>query len=144
MLAAPVDEDVAAFVGAETRLPGRVVSSEEGVAVVDVGGGQVEAVSALPPGRAVLCCLRPEDVTLWSVGPGAVPTKVVSSARNQLTGRVSRMVAQGSLVRVSIDCGVTLVATITRTSAADMGLAEGATVLATFKASAVHLIPLAG
>ena len=144
VLAAPVDEDVAAFVGAETRLPGRVVSSEEGVAVVDVGGSQVEAVSALPPGRAVLCCLRPEDVTLWSVDPGAVPTKVVSSARNQLTGRVSRMVAQGSLVRVSIDCGATLVATITRASAADMGLAEGATVLATFKASAVHLIPLAG
>jgi tungstate transport system ATP-binding protein len=144
VLAAPVDEDVATFVGAETRLPGRVVSSEEGVAVVDVGGSHVEAVSALPPGRAVLCCLRPEDVTLWSVDPGAVPTKVVSSARNQLTGRVSRMVAQGSLVRVSIDCGATLVATITRASAADMGLAEGATVLATFKASAVHLIPLAG
>ena len=144
VLAAPVDEDVATFVGAETRLPGRVVSSEEGVAVVDVGGSHVEAVSALPPGRAVLCCLRPEDVTLWSVDPGAVPTKVVSSARNQLTGRVSRMVAQGSLVRVSIECGATLVATITRASAADMGLAEGATILATFKASAVHLIPLAG
>ena len=144
VLAAPFDEDVAAFAGAETRLPGRVVSSEEGVVVVDVGGSQVEAVSALPPGRAVLCCLRPEDVTLWSVDPGVVPTKVLSSARNQLTGRVSRMVAQGSLVRVNIDCGATLVATITRASAADMGLAVGATVLATFKASAVHLIPLAG
>jgi tungstate transport system ATP-binding protein len=144
VLAAPFDEDVAAFVGAETRLPGRVVSSEEGIAVVDVGGSQVEAVSALPPGRAVLCCLRPEDVTLWSVGVQPVPTMGVSSARNQLTGPVSRMVAQGSLVRVSIDCGATLVATITRASAADMGLAEGATVLATFKASAVHLIPLAG
>jgi tungstate transport system ATP-binding protein len=144
VLATPFDEDVAAFVGAETRLPGRVVSSEEGVAVVDVGGSQVEAVSALLPGRTVLCCLRPEDVTLWSVDPGAVPTKVVSSARNQLTGRVSRMVAQGSLVRVSIDCGATLVATVTRASAADIGLSEGATILATFKASAVHLIPLAG
>jgi tungstate transport system ATP-binding protein len=144
VLAAPFDEDVAAFVGAETRLPGRVVSSEEGVAVVDVGGSHVEAVSALPPGRAVVCCLRPEDVTLWSVGSQAVTTKVVSSARNQLTGRVSRMVAQGSLVRVSIDCGPTLVASITRASAIELGLAEGATVLASFKASAVHLIPLAG
>ena len=144
VLAAPVDEDVAAFVGAETRLPGRIVSSEEGVAVVDVGGSQVEAVSALPPGRAVLCCLRPEDVTLWSAGPGPNLTMAVSSARNQLIGRIARIVAQGSLVRVSIDCGATLVATITRASAADMGLAEGAAVLATFKASAVHLIPLAG
>ena len=111
---------------------------------MDVGGSQVEAVSTLPPGRAVLCCLRPEDVTLWSVGSPAVPTKIVSSARNQLTGHISRMVAQGSLVRVSIDCGTTLVASITRTSATDMGLVEGTAVLATFKASAVHLIPRAG
>ena len=35
--AAPFDEDVAAFVGAETRLPGRVVSAHEGIAQVDVG-----------------------------------------------------------------------------------------------------------
>jgi molybdate transport system ATP-binding protein len=54
------------------------------------------------------------------------------------------MVVQGSLVRVSIDCGTTLVASITRASATDMELAEGTAVLATFKASAVHLIPLAG
>jgi molybdopterin-binding protein len=47
-------------------------------------------------------------------------------------------------VRVSIDCGTTLVASITRASAVEMGLADGAPVLATFKASAVHLIPLAG
>ncbi len=164
VLSAPLDEDVAAFVGAETRLPGRVVSAHEGVAVVDVGGCQIEAVSAVGPGRAVLCCLRPEDVTLWSGvvegllageasgpvagSPGTSATgplpRAVSSARNQLPGSVSRMVAQGSLVRVSIDCGIPLVASITRASAEDMGLAPGGRVLVTFKASAVHLIPLAG
>ena len=143
VLAAPLDEDVATFVGAETRLRGRVVSSDEGVAVVDVGGMHVEAVSPLAPGRAVLCCLRPEDVTLWSSGSQPIPSSVASSARNQLRGRVSRIVTQGSLVRVSVDIGTTLVASITRASAADLGLAEGATVLATFKASAVHLIPIA-
>src|SRR5664279_455239 len=144
VLAEPLDEDVAAFVGVETRLRGRVISSEEGVAVVDVGGMHVEAVSALAPGRDVLCCLRPEDVTLWSSGSQAAPSSVASSARNQVRGRVSRMVTQGSLVRVSVDIGSTLVASITRASAADLGLVEGAAVLATFKASAVHLIPLAG
>ena len=164
VLAAPVDAEVAAFVGAETRLPGRVVSAHEGVALVDVGHCQIEAVSAVQPGRAVLCCLRPEDVTLWSVddrgsGSGdvaqrlsrssgtsaaATPTKFVSSARNQLPGSVARMVPQGSLVRVSIDCGIPLVASITRASAADMELEEGEKVVATFKASAVHLIALTG
>jgi len=164
VLSAPLDGDVAAFVGAETRLPGRVVSAHEGVALVDVGGCQIEAVSAFGPGRAVLCCLRPEDVTLWSgdlrgllageasgplsgspgtSAPGELP-RVVSSARNQLPGSVSRMVAQGSLVRVSINCGILLVASITLASAADMGLAQGGRVVVTFKASAVHLIPLAG
>jgi tungstate transport system ATP-binding protein len=162
VLSAPLDGDVAAFVGAETRLPGRVVSTHEGIALVDVGQCQVEAVSAVQPGRSVLCCLRPEDVTLWSIdgrgsGTGEVgprlsgspgdsaadaPARFVSSARNQLPGRVSRTVSQGSLMRVSIDCGIPLVASITRASAADMELEEGASVVATFKASAVHLIPL--
>jgi len=165
VLSAPLDEDVAAFVVAETRLPGRVVSAQEGIALVDVGPCHIEAVSAVQPGRAVLCCLRPEDVTLWSMdgfgprgagdeggqdsgSPGesaaAAPTRFVSSARNQLPGRVSRTVSQGSLMRVSIDCGIPLVASITRASAADMGLEEGKKVIATFKASAVHLIPLTG
>lgn len=164
VLSAPLDGDVAAFVGAETRLPGRVVSTHEGIALVDVGQCQIEAVSAVQPGRSVLCCLRPEDVTLWSIdgrgsGTGEVrrrlsgspgdsaaeaPARFVSSARNQLPGRVSRTVSQGSLMRVSINCGIPLVASITRASAADMALEEGKKVIATFKASAVHLIPLAG
>jgi len=59
-------------------------------------------------------------------------------------GRISRIVTQGPLVRVSVDCGVPLIASITRASAVEMGLAEGGEVVATFKASAVHLIPLAG
>jgi molybdopterin-binding protein len=54
------------------------------------------------------------------------------------------MVAQGPLVRVTIDCGIPLVASITRASAEEMGLAPGGRVLVTFKATAVHLIPLAG
>jgi tungstate transport system ATP-binding protein len=146
------------------RLAGRVVSAHDGIALVDVGGCRIEAVSAVQPGREVLCCLRPEDVTLWSVddrglpaggvsrqlsgSPGTsasdAPPRFMSSARNQLPGHVSRMVPQGSLVRVSIDCGIPLVASITRASAIDMGLAEGGEVVATFKASAVHLIQLAG
>ena len=161
VLAAPVDEAVAAFVGAETRLPGRVAAMQDGIALVDVGSCRIEAVSELPPGRAVLCCLRPEDVTLWSVdGPAAEPGeprpgraastapgeapragRIASSARNQLPGRVTRMVPQGSLVRVSLDAGIPMVASITRASVTDMRLAEGDPVLVTFKASAVHLIP---
>jgi len=72
------------------------------------------------------------------------PAGAASSARNRLPGRISRIVTQGPLVRVSVDCGVPVIASITRASAVEMGLAEGGDVVATFKASAVHLIPLAG
>ena len=148
VLAAPVDGDVAAFVGVETRVHGRVVEARDGLAVVEAAGHHLEAVSSVGPGRSVLFCLRPEDVTLWSgdhPGPGDRPGSgaALSSARNRLPGRVSRITPSGPLVRVSVDCGVPLVALITRASADEMGLAVGRPVVATFKATAAHLIPLA-
>jgi len=148
VLAAPVDGDVAAFVGVETRVHGRVVEARNGLAVVEAAGHHLEAVSSVGPGRAVLFCLRPEDVTLWSgdhLGPGdrSGSGAALSSARNRLPGRVSRITPSGPLVRVSVDCGVPLVALVTRASADEMGLAVGRPVVATFKATAAHLIPLA-
>jgi tungstate transport system ATP-binding protein len=145
---APADQDVAAFVGVETVIPGLVISSSEGVLIVDAGGLHLEAVGAAAPGRAVLLCLRPEDITLWQ-GDGSPP----SSARNRLDGRVVRFTPQGPLVRVVIDCcgstpsqagklsvGFPLVALVTRASARELDLQEGQPVTASFKASAVHLI----
>jgi molybdopterin-binding protein len=64
-----------------------------------------------------------------------------SSARNQLSGRILRIAPSGPLVRVVVDCGVPVVALITRGSANDMKLVEGQAVTASFKATAVHIIP---
>ncbi len=64
-----------------------------------------------------------------------------SSARNRFMGRIRRLIPQGALMRVVIDCGYTVTALITRASAQEMGLVEGMEIVATFKASAVHLIP---
>jgi tungstate transport system ATP-binding protein len=47
-------------------------------------------------------------------------------------------------MRVEIDCGFQLVASITRRSMEDLGLVAGASVVASFKATAVHLIPRGG
>ena len=145
VLASPIDEDVAAFVGIETRVRGMVTAVKDGVAVVDTGACRVEAtlpedgVRTIAPARPVLCCLRPGDVTLWSAG-SLGPS---SSARNRLDGRITGLAPQGSTVRVTIDCSFPLVALITRASADEMALEEGQQVTAVFKASAVHLIPLA-
>jgi tungstate transport system ATP-binding protein len=133
---APGDEEVAAFVGVETVIAGVITAAQEGLLTVEAKGHKLEAVGELPAGRPVYFCLRPEDVTLL---PGErLPA---TSARNRLTGRIQLLLPQGLLVRVVMDCGFPLVALVTRASAREMGLAEGMSVTAAFKASAVHLIP---
>ncbi len=131
----PADPEVAAFVGVETIVAGRVIACEEGRAIVEVNGIHLEAVGELPAGREVLFCLRPEDVTIW-VGK-EIPA---SSARNRLSGTIKRLTPQGPLLRVVVDCGFMLTALVTRASAREMNLKEGMEVIASFKASAVRLI----
>ena len=134
---APSDSDVAAFVGMEMIIPGQVTACQEGQVIVEAQGRSFEAVGEVAAGHLVYLCLRPEDVTLWLPSPSA---ERKSSARNHLTGQISRLTQQGPLVRVWIDCGFLLTALVTRTSAQELGLVEGRDVEATFKASAVHLI----
>lgn len=133
---APSDGDVAAFVGVETVIAGKVSASQDGQILVAADGLQLEAVGQAPIGTPVLFCLRPEDITLSTSDQIAV-----SSARNRLQGRIQQMSPSGPLVRVVVDCGVRLVALITRGSAMEMKLTEGQAIIATFKATAVHLIP---
>jgi len=136
IFSAPADAEVAAFVGVETVIAGRVTQAQEGLLTIQAHGFTLEAVGDFSAGRSVLFCLRPEDVTLWAeAGMGK------GSARNQLTGKITRMTLQGPLVRIIVDCGFPLVSLVTRASAKQMGLGEGQPVTATFKASAVHLIP---
>jgi molybdopterin-binding protein len=133
---APSDGEVAAFVGVETVISGKVAVSHGGQVIVEANGLSLEAVGDIPTGTQVLFCLRPEDITL-SISSGTS----ISSARNHINGRITRMTPSGPLVRVVIDCGLPVVALITRGSANDMKLKEGQPVTAIFKATAVHLIP---
>ena len=133
---APSDGEVAAFVGVETVIAGKVAASQNGQIIVEADGLHLEAVGDAPTGTSVLFCLRPEDITL-SHADGSI----VSSARNHLNGRIMLMTPSGPLVRVVVDCGLPVVALITRGSANEMKLMEGQPVTATFKATAVHLIP---
>jgi len=133
---APADTDVAAFVGVETVIAGRVLESRDGYLVVQAEGLLLEAIGDAVAGREVFLCLRPEDVTLFP--EDSAPQ---SSARNRLKGVVRRVVPQGPLARLVLDCGFPLVALVTSASLREMALSEGQPVVAAFKASAVHLIP---
>jgi tungstate transport system ATP-binding protein len=132
----PTDAEVAAFVGVETVIAGKVAACDNGQIIVEANGVNLEAVGDISVGTQVLFCLRPEDITL-SISDRASG----SSARNQLSGHILRMAPSGPLVRVVVDCGLPVVALITRGSAKDMKLVEGQAVIASFKATAVHLIP---
>ncbi len=135
---APVDEQVASFVGVETIAPGRVRSMADGLAVIEVGGATVQAAVSGPAlAGEVLVCLRPEDVVVELGGPEGHRT----SARNHLRGAVRRIVSTGSHVRMVLDCGFTLAAFVTKQSLEELGLDLGDEAWASFKATAVHLIP---
>jgi molybdate transport system ATP-binding protein len=82
-----------------------------------------------------LLCLRPEDVTLFSQADIGK-----SSARNHISGQVTKISPQGSLLKISIDGPVPLVALVTRSSVKELGLEVGGPVFAAFKASAIHVI----
>lgn len=139
----PINESVATFVGIETILRGWVESQDGGFAKVRVGSGQcIAAASALPKGTAVTVCIRPEEVTLLAPARGTAPElfQQPSSARNHFPGQVTRILPWGAAFKVHLDCGFPLVAFVTRPSIEVLGLNEGMTVLATFKATAVHVI----
>lgn len=139
----PIDVEVAELVGVETVLAGRVIKSEGGQVILDVCGILVEAVGSARLDQEILLLLRPEDVTLW-MGHD-LP---ISSARNCLMGEVTRIIPQGPLVRVVVQCHghnrhqyVQVTALITRASARQMELETNKQISLTFKASAIHLIP---
>jgi tungstate transport system ATP-binding protein len=129
----PRNREVAEFVGVENIIDGVIVSSEDKVATIDIGGRLIEAISDYAAGEEVCACVRPEDITI-------ALSEVSSSARNSFTGEITRVVAVGPLARVEIDCGFPLIALVTKRSAEELGLEKGKQVFATFKATGVHII----
>ena len=133
----PVDEDVASFVEAGNIMQGVVKAQSEGLASVNLGEQQLYTVSNLTIGTKVTMFLRPEDITI------SLPTSQTSysSARNNFAGKVVKAFPLGSQIRVSLDCGFPLVVLITKRSWEDLGLEVSKAVVASFKASSIHIIP---
>jgi len=138
VFSAPADVEVARVVGTENVLEARLARRSEGLAVVRAG--PVELVAVDPGGLEdeAYACIRAEEIVLEGA-PGA-PT----SAQNLLSGVVVGRADEGPLVRVRMDCGVPLVALVTRASAERLGLFPGRAVAALVKAPAVRLVPRTG
>jgi tungstate transport system ATP-binding protein len=130
----PDSEFVANFVGTETILEGAVRSSKAGLLEISVAGRIIEAVGDFSPGQNVYCCLRPENIT---VSP-TLPEKI--SARNVFEAKIKKIVRQAFFYKMILDCGFPMVAYITVSSCEDLGLCEGSMAVASFKATAVHVM----
>ena len=129
----PQNEDVARFVGMENIMGGVIIANNDGIAMVNIGGNAIQAISGYPVGKEVYACIRPEDITL-------ALSSTQSSARNSFQAKVTRVTTLGPLSRVEIDCGFRLVALVTKISAEELNLQEGREVYATFKATGVHIM----
>ncbi len=130
----PQNRSVARMAGVENILEGTITENEGGLASVDIAGIMVSAPSQLPRGTPVTVYLRPEDITFH----GKDGTR--TSARNEITGRIIKVVPIGPMVRVTVDTGVKLTAVITQRSFEDLGLALGEETGVAFKASAIHVL----
>jgi molybdate transport system ATP-binding protein len=105
---------------------GRLRTADGDLTVAWPGGG--EALDE------VTATLRPADISLHRRQPEGSP-------RNVLEGRIVDVAIEGERVRVRLDTHPPLVAEITRGSAERLGLSEGQTWWASFKAVEVHLNP---
>ncbi len=125
----PLTSYVAAFAGVNL-FRGSARPLDGGLSAVDVDGATL-VIPGTVSGRVALV-VDPDSVVLSHARPD-------SSARNSLYGPVTGIVPDGPALRVSVASSPPIVARITRRSADELGLAGGALVHATFKASEVRV-----
>ncbi|MCX5906361.1 MAG: ABC transporter ATP-binding protein, partial [Deltaproteobacteria bacterium] len=109
-------------------------------ALMETGGAGaevsfLEAAGHARPGERVFCCIRPEYVT---ISPGWRHDR--SSARNAFPAIINKISPAGPFHKVHLNGGFPLVAYVTVQSIEDLDLQVGATVTASFRATAVHMI----
>ncbi|MFD9101745.1 ABC transporter permease [Streptomyces virginiae] len=111
------------------------IASADGLALA--AGGRLVVAEALPEGDQALAIIAPEAVSVHRDRPGGSP-------RNVWRGTVREITAVGSRLRVLIASpdAPDLVAEITPDAAAELGLADGAEVWTSVKATEVTLVRL--
>ncbi len=119
----PRTDYVARLVGL-SLLPG----TGEGTTVRLDGGGRVTVAGETA--GPVLVAVRPESVALWPVRPEGSP-------RNTWPVRLAGATPHGATVRCELEGEVPLLADVTAAAFAEMGLAPGAQLWATVKASEI-------
>lgn len=132
----PINEFVANFLGVETILYGKITSKRDGLCIVNINNQKLEVVSDLEKGENVIACIRPENVTLFKY---SLKTPL-SSARNSFVATIKDISSYGLVYRVVMDCGFNLTSFITRESLERLNLKIGEKIIASIKATSIHLL----
>jgi molybdate transport system ATP-binding protein len=130
LVAAPANAFVASFTGANL-LHGTARPAADGLTEIVLDDGR-SAFSADPGAGRVAVAVYPWEVAVARAEPS-------DSAVNHIRGEIRSLVGLGNRVRVRVG---PLTAEITAASAERLGLREGETVVASFKATAARLVPL--
>ncbi len=130
----PKDQKIARFVGVQNIIPGRVVSREGGLTMVEAKGRLIVSATPPPAGK-VAVVIRGEDISLHQRKPG------YEEAENLFSARVTRIEFMAPFVNVVVDSGCDLVALVTARRAEALGLAVGMEVWVSLPARVVHLVP---
>jgi molybdate transport system ATP-binding protein len=131
----PRSRYAAEFLGVNV-LEGEIVSRQGGIAELSVDGMRIAVVDSGADSRARVI-LHPREIVISIAAPAG-------SARNVLRGPVTELLAEGAggeQVRVRLGTRPALTAEITRRSAEALGLSPGLEVYASFKASAMSVLP---
>ena len=130
----PRSAPVAALMG-QNWLPGTATAHDGEVWSIDSGALRIVAVADTqePPtvGAPAFVLVDPRDVTLHREHPEG-------SAQNVVHARVSGLVDVGGPLRVTLDSRPALVVEVTARAVAQLGIATGAPVWASFKATAAR------
>jgi tungstate transport system ATP-binding protein len=134
----PINESVASLVGIGTTVSGIVAGCDGDSVVVKIGDREIETIGDFVKGEKLGIFIRPENVTLSVIPPDQTGTQPLSSARNSLPGVVMSVTSMGHFYKVRVDCGFPLASLVTRQSVENLDLRQGQSVVASFKATAVH------
>jgi len=132
LAAVPASAFVAEFTGSVV-LRGQARRDTGALTVIELDGGGIATATDRGEGPVAISVF-PWEITL--AAPQADPR---DSAQNRLPARVQSITTLGNRVRVGLDAGQPLVAEITQSAADQLGLRVGASVIASWKATATRV-----
>jgi len=125
----PISRFVAEFVGVENIFQGTALRKDR-LAYFKSNGITLVATSDII--GDVYASIRPEDIIMSL-------SKMESSARNCIKGKVNELIDMGGIMRVMVDCGALFAVNITQASCEEMEISLGKEVYLIFKAQNVNL-----